>query len=43
MSYPSRRSLNSTVKQVITDHQEYVVRFWYNFTRLSSAVHQHEI
>ena len=28
MSYPSRRSLNSTVKQVLTNQREYVVRFW---------------
>ena len=28
MIYPSRRSLTSTVKQVLTDHQQYVARFW---------------
>ena len=36
MSYPSRRSLTSTVKQVLTDHQQYVARFWrIDCTRLS--------
>jgi hypothetical protein len=38
MSYPSRRSLNSTVKQVLTEQPEYVVRFWhikFNVSKLS--------
>jgi hypothetical protein len=44
MSYPSRRSLNSTVKQVLTDQPEYVVRFWRtDFTRLNSVVHRFRI
>jgi hypothetical protein len=36
MSYPSRRSLTSTVKQVLADHQQYVAQFWRDdYTRLS--------
>ena len=27
MSYPSRRSLNSTVEQVLTNQRGYVIRF----------------
>ena len=28
MSYPSRRALNSTVKQVLTENPQYVARFY---------------